>query len=281
MVADKGKISNKGVSSLKRKKEHRLVYEMIKEADLTLELLDARFPHRCRSLFLEELVADLEKPLLLCLTKTDIVPKELPKKWKKILQKDYPVIYVSAHARNGTSMLRKAIFRNSPIKATENNPLTICVVGYPNVGKSSLINVLAGRRSAPVSPQAGFTRSIRRVKIAPKLYMIDTPGISPTAHLSTNEKILLGAISPEEIIDPDIALDYIFSQVKKYNLIFYWEAYLKTSLDRPIEEILEVFARKRGLLGKGGSIRTLDAARVILHDYMKGKITYYEIPDNL
>ena len=206
-----------GPSALKRRKEHRLVYQMIQETDLTIQVLDSRFPNRCRSPAIEEIALSLKKPLINCLSKTDLIPLEVANKWKLYLGKDYPTIHLSSKERTGTKMLRRFIFRYSPFKPAPENPLTLCIVGYPNVGKSSLINVLAGRHSAPVSSKAGYTRTIRRVKITPKLYLVDTPGVSPTNTLELSEKVYLGAISPEDILDPDIIVNYLFDQAKKFN----------------------------------------------------------------
>ncbi|MHA1991934.1 MAG: GTPase [Candidatus Hodarchaeales archaeon] len=240
-----------GPSALKRRKEHRLVYSMIKDSDLTIQILDARYPHRCRSPAIEEIVSTLSKPILNCISKIDLVPKEIADKWKKILNKSLPTFYVSAKERMGTKVLRRMIFKHSPFTATPEHPLTICIVGYPNVGKSSLINVLAGRHSAPVSSKAGYTRTIRRVKITPKLYLIDTPGVAPIDSLELTEKVYLGSISPEDLMDPDLIVEYLFNQAKKFNQTESWEQYLKQSLEKPTEDILSQFAKQRGLITKG------------------------------
>ncbi|MFW9928764.1 MAG: GTPase [Candidatus Thorarchaeota archaeon] len=274
-------MSIQGPSSLKRRKEHRLVYEVIRESELTVQVLDARFPLRCRSLMIDEIVKSLEKPMIYCISKTDLIPQDLTLKWKKILSKHFPTVHISAKDRNGTTILRKKIFQNSPFHASPERPVTISIVGYPNVGKSSLINVLAGRHSAPVSPNAGYTRSIRKVKITPKLFLIDTPGVSPTDILTVNEKVYLGAISPEDIIDPDLVVEYLFKQAIAFHQQESWEIYLKTPLNNKFEDILEKFARSRGFISKGNQSSILEASRVIIRDFIKGKINYYENPDYL
>jgi ribosome biogenesis GTPase A len=213
-----------------------------------------------------------------CISKIDLVPKEIVNKWQKIINNILPTVSISAKERMGTKFLRRTIFKHSPFTATQEQPLTICIVGYPNVGKSSLINVLAGRHSAPVSSKAGFTRTIRRVKITPKLYLIDTPGVAPTDNLELTEKVYLGAISPEDILDPDIIVEYLFNQAKKFKQIEDWEHYLKQSLDNSPEEILTQFAKRRGLVVKGNEPLIQEAARIIIRDFSKGKIKYFEDP---
>jgi ribosome biogenesis GTPase A len=270
-----------GPSALKRRKEHRLVYSMIKDSDLTIQILDARYPHRCRSPAIEEIVSTLNKPILNCISKIDLVPKEIANKWKKLLSKSLPTIFISSKERMGTKILRRTIFKYSPFIATPEHPLTICIVGYPNVGKSSLINVLAGRHSAPVSSKAGYTRTIRRVKITPKLYLIDTPGVAPVDSLELTEKVYLGSISPEDLVDPDLIVEYLFNQAKKFNQTESWEHYLKQSLEKPTEDILSQFAKQRGLIAKGNEPLIPEAARVVIRDFSKGKIRYFEDPELL
>lgn len=267
-----------GTSGLRRRKEHRLVFNMIKESDLTIELLDARYPQRCRSARIEEFCVSKSKPLLIVINKSDLIPDSVAKKWKQLIKKDFPTVHISTTDRNGTTILRRAIFRYGGTDPSQENPMTVCIVGFPNVGKSSLINVLAGRKSAPVSSKANFTRSLRRVKITPKLYLIDTPGIAPTEILDDREKVYLSAVSPEDLDAPDIIVSYILKQAKLHNQAENFEKYFGTSLEETTQTILEKFAHKRGILGKGAVPNIQEAARVFIRDFGKGKIPYYEDP---
>src|SRR3989304_5838998 len=156
-----------GPAALRRRKEHRSVFEVILNSGLTSEILDARFPQRCRSRDLENYVMRKEKPLILCINKSDLIPSRAAEKWKEILSKDFPTVHLSVKDRNGTSVLRRMIFQHCRFDPTPDDPLTLSICGYPNTGKSSLINILSGRNAAPVSPLAGYTRALRKVKISP------------------------------------------------------------------------------------------------------------------
>ncbi|MHA2362442.1 MAG: GTPase [Candidatus Hodarchaeales archaeon] len=259
---------------LLRKKEHRLVFDMIKEADVTIQILDARFPHRCRSLVIESFAEKNRKPLICCINKTDLVPKKINQKWNAIISQDLPTVHISTVERLGTKIIRQKILRYSGKR-----PVVVCILGYPNVGKSSLINVLRGRKSAPTSIKAGYTRSLRKVVISPSITMFDTPGITPMENLSIEERVFLGTISPEDISDPDLICTLIFSQFKKQKLISSIEDYLDFPLEGSEEDILTKFAIKRGLFKKGKEPLIQEAARIIIRDFSKGKIKYYEDPD--
>ena len=271
-----------GTGSVRRRKEHRLVFDMVSEADITIEVLDARYPVRCRSRLLEDFARSKHKPLVLCINKSDLIPREVAAKWKEFFSRDFPTVHVSSHDRNGTTILRKTIFEAIigyfQGKPSEEHPLTACIVGYPNVGKSSLINVLSGRKAAPVSSHAGYTRTLRRVKVTPKLFLIDTPGVTPEDGLDVKEKVYLSTVNPEDLEDPDLIVDYLFQQAILFHQTEGFEQYLKCPLNVPTENILEQFALSRGMIRHGKGPQIEEAARIIIRDFCKGKISYYEDP---
>lgn len=260
---------------LRRRKEHREIFEMINESDVTIQVLDARFPQKCRNATIEEYAKSKDRQVICCINKADLIPHEIAEKWKKIISKDLPTVFISALDRQGTTFLRKQIRRFS-----EKKEALVCVVGYPNVGKSSIINVLRGKRAAPTSPIAGFTRHLRIVRITETLRLIDTPGIAPTDILSIEEEVFLGTISPEDISSPDIICTYIFDQFKKQHLEKEIENYLGTTIEQQIDDVLLFIARKRGLLRKNAEPQLEEAARIIIRDFIHGKIKYYEDPTN-
>lgn len=260
---------------LRRRKEHREIFEMINESDVTIQVLDARFPQKCRNATIEEFAKSKSKQIVCCINKTDLIPHEIAEQWKKIISKELPTVFISALDRQGTSFLRKNIRRFS-----EKKEALVCVVGYPNVGKSSIINVLRGKRSAPTSPIAGFTRHLRTVRITETLRLIDTPGIAPTDILSIEEEVFLGTVSPEDISNPDIICSYIFDQFKKEHLEKEIENYLGTTVQQTTDEVLHLYAKKRGLLRKNAEPQLDEAARIIIRDFMRGKIRYFENPLN-
>lgn len=260
---------------LRRRKEHREIFEMIKKADLTIEILDARFPQKCRSKTLEDFAKNKGKQVLCCINKADLVPKRINEKWKSIISRELPTVFISTNERQGTSKLRQQIQR----LGKNEGDLVICVFGFPNVGKSSLINVLKGKKSAPKSPTAGFTRHLRTVRISPKLVLIDTPGIAPRDGRSVEEEVFIGTISPEDITNPDSVCDFIFQKFLEQGLEVELESYLGISLKEPFDDILEFYAKKRGLIKKGGELLVDEAARIIIRDFMTGKVYYYEDPE--
>lgn len=124
---------------------------IVKKADIVLEVVDARIPEITRSRRLESLAEREGKEILLVINKADLVPKEVVEKWKKTFEKQgYPTVYISAKKRLGTRILRVKIK-----ELVERKHIVATVVGYPKVGKSSIINVLKGKHSASTSPIPG------------------------------------------------------------------------------------------------------------------------------
>lgn len=253
----------------------RLLARTIKNSDVVVEVVDIRDPMSTRSRKLESMVAALDKKLLIVLNKSDLVPLGVAEKWKRILSgMGYEVTYVSARMRLGTRILRSSIKALAPSK-----PFVAAVVGYPKTGKSSVINVLRGRKGASTSPipgSPGYTKSLQLLKVETGFYMIDTPGVIPVEG-GWPEAVIRGR-SPEELYDPVPPATALIERILKYNPRAFIEAYGIKSRDP--HEILEELARKRGWFYKSsGEPLIEEAARTIIRDYHKAKIRFYVPPE--
>jgi ribosome biogenesis GTPase A len=168
------------------------VLKVIDKSDIILEVLDARFPHWTRIPTLERIIKSKGKKLILVLNKCDMISKELAEKWKKELEKEYPCVFISAKYRMGTRFLRKKIKELAP-----KLPVIVGVVGLPNVGKSSLINILKGKTVCPVSSWAGFTKGEQIVKISKNIYLYDSPGVY-IEKFPEKQLLIIGSKNPEQ-----------------------------------------------------------------------------------
>ncbi|RLE56628.1 MAG: GTP-binding protein [Thermoprotei archaeon] len=248
----------------------RRVRRVIDDADVVLEVVDARDPEVTRCREVENTVRRLGKQLIIVINKADLIPRDVVEKWKEYLSQEHPTVYISAKERKGTRKLRIAIKAVAP-----RLPVKVAIVGYPNVGKSTIINVLKGRYSAPTSPVPGWTRGEQIVRIHTWLIVIDTPGVVPIP--SENADVVLRCmVPPEEIDDPvPIALELI-GKVLKYTPDAF-KTCLGVEGSEPME-ILENYARRRGFLLKGGKLNLEEAARSLIRDWQRGKLVYYYEP---
>ncbi|NPD89132.1 MAG: GTPase RsgA [Asgard group archaeon] len=254
-----------------------MVRRMINGSDVVVEVIDARFPSLSRAKRYENRVLkNRSKKLFVAMNKVDLVPNKVVQKWKSILNKEgIYVIPTSARERLSTTILR-----NSIISAVGKDffYITACFIGLPNTGKSSLINILKGRSSAPVSPIPGFTRALQVLRITTRLRIFDTPGVIPIK-LSLANQVLLGVIRPEKLPDYMKAAWALVHKIDQLNPGILSETY-EIEYDSP-PEFLEKFAEKRHKRKKGGGLDLETAAVIFMNEHInKARIPVWENPDD-
>src|SRR3990170_9012105 len=131
-----------------------MVKDVIKKADILLEVIDARFPDETRNSEVERDITRSNKPFIIVINKCDLVSKETIERTKSRLSKIAPAVFVSNKDRFGTTLLRHKILETAAIKGRD---ILVGSIGYPNTGKSSVINGVAGRHSAGTSSISGHT----------------------------------------------------------------------------------------------------------------------------
>ncbi len=253
-------------------REWQVVKSVIKRADVVFEVVDARDPMATRTREVERLAESLGKPLVIVINKADLVPREVMERWRKVLSREYLTIYLSARDRLGTRMLWKAARRASGGK----RPVVVAVVGLPNVGKSTIINVLRGRHSAGTSPVPGFTRDDKLVRAATWLKVIDTPGVVPRG--SEEELVIRSALRPESLEDPVPPAMKLIEKLRAKDPQVFLRTYGVD--DEDPYKLLEKIAERRKLLLKGGRLNVEEAARIVIRDWQTGKLVVYFTPED-
>ena len=251
-----------------------LIDQVISEADIILEVLDARFIEKTRNVELENKIKSLGKVLIYIFNKSDLVDINKIK-----LEEDYgdlkPSLFFSSTNRKGSATLVRMIkIQVKKIKKdAEKDAVNIGVIGYPNTGKSSMINLLAGRAVSRTSSEAGFTKGIQKIKIFSGVYLIDTPGIIPIEEKTYgNRKLLakhakIGATTWYKAKDPDVI---VFEIMKEYPGIL--EAHYNIPADGDVEVLIEKLGRRLSYLKKGNEVDEDRTAKHILRQWQEGKI---------
>jgi len=175
-------------------------------------------------------------------------------------------VFVSAKKHLGTSKLReKILITASRLNLTAK--VRVGVLGYPNVGKSSIINALKGRGSAKTSSISGFTKHIQKIRTS-KIILLDTPGVIPYKEHDLLKHNIIGTIDHNKEKNPDIIAVSLMETFPGVIEKFYG---VKISLDK--EVTLEDIAIKRNFVKKGSKPDFLRASKMILNDWQTGKIT--------
>ncbi len=244
--------------------------KVIKKADLIIEVVDARFPIDSRNFELERMIKKLGKKYMIVINKADLVPEEFLKKATAKISKEVPTIYFSSTKRKGTRKVATTIN-----KLRHNKSVKIGVIGYPNVGKSSIINILKGKHSAPTAAKPGSTKGVQFLKISSNILLIDTPGVVPIK--GKKSAFLRGAIPIEQVDNIEDSTMSLLSKFVKMGVA----DKIKEKYGIPIgnlDDFLERFAKRYNYVKKGNIPDTERAARKIYQDWIKGNLRVWWMP---
>jgi nuclear GTP-binding protein len=231
----------------------------------------------------------------------DLVPREVIEQWLKYLRQEFPTIAFKASTQSqrqhtghlvtdsnyqirdelatpstclgGTALLAllKNYCRNVDIKTS----IRVGVIGYPNVGKSSLINSLKRSRVCGVAATPGFTKAVQEVHLDQHIKLIDCPGIVFANLQDDNTGLLLrNCMRVDQLNDPIEAVDIILKRCSQEDLMRWYSI---STFDNAVS-FLDQLARLRGKLKKGGAVDTVAMARTVLHDWNRGKLAFYTLP---
>lgn len=259
------------------KRIYNELFKVIDSSDVLLQVVDVRDPMGTRSSYLETYLKK-EKPfkhLVIILNKCDLVPVQVTKAWVKILSKEYPTLSFRASTSNpfGKSDLI-GLFRQFVNLHKDKKQISIGIVGYPNVGKSSLINALKAKKVCEVAPIAGETKVWQYISLMKGLYLIDCPGVVHPQNESDTDIVLKNVVRIENIQDPE---SHIGEILKRVDSAFIKKHYKVGEWEDPID-FLEQLARRMGKLSKGGHADTNTTARMVLNDWQRGRLPYFVRP---
>ncbi|KAL4729912.1 nuclear GTP-binding protein nug1 [Fusarium chlamydosporum] len=304
-----------------RKTYDRVFKQVVEQADVVLYVLDARDPEGTRSREVERQVmaaAAGGKRLILVINKVDLIPPKVLRDWLVYLRRYFPTLPLrasgaapNAHTFNhrdltvqSTSATLFKALKSFAASRQLKRAVSVGVIGYPNVGKSSVINALLSRMSGkggssskacPAGAEAGVTTSIRSVKIDSKLTLLDSPGVVFPSSSSTQSAglvslknateahahlVLLNAVPPKQIDDPIPAVTLLLKRLsaspdlmQKLTNVYDIPALLPNRADGDVTtDFLVQVARKRGRLGRGGVPNLAAAAMTVVTDWRDGRI---------
>ncbi len=263
----------------------REIGDAIRKCDVIVELVDARLPASSRNPMLEKLAA--EKPVLTLFTKSDLADPEVTEAWLDAWDGPRPLALVMSE-RKSVARIPARCRELAPHRGGPGRTLRILVVGIPNVGKSTLINTLTGKRVAKVGDRPAVTRRAQRVELDHDLSIFDSPGVLwPKLDDQDGARRLAasGAVGENAFELIDVAGWAVCFVAETYPALFearydpdetVAEIFARTSADpedatRAVE-LLEAVGRRRGALRSGGRVDLDRAADVFLRDLRAAKI---------
>ncbi|AEB99852.1 ribosome biogenesis GTPase YlqF [Selenomonas sputigena] len=262
------------------KKARELVEENLKLVDVVVELLDARIPAASSNPMLREIIGD--KPRVVALNKRDLADENMTRRWLEHFRaKKIPAVALDSVSGKGMKELltlieREAKYRTERLvsKGVAARKARVMILGIPNVGKSSLINRLAGAAKAKTADKPGVTRAKQWIRIGADVDLLDTPGIlwpkfeDPRVGLKL---AFTGAVN-DEIYDLESVAHLLLATLRRDHQERLQERFkFKEALPETTEGLMDAIGRKRGCLLKGGRIDFEKVQHILLAEFRMGK----------
>lgn len=272
-------------------KTRRQMAEDLKLVDAVCEIVDARIPISSRNPDIDSICGN--KPRLVILNRLDLADPDTTNRWANYFRKQgIAAVATDCKSRKGIANFTPAVQQllSEKIQRNANKGMTkalrIMIVGIPNVGKSTLINQISGRKGAKAENRPGVTRGKQWVLVDKDLLLLDTPGILWPKFDDPNVGLMLaytGAVK-EDVIDLEELSCRLMELLWKRYPDKVKERYgIEAEPDTPGWELLEAAAKKRGFLLARGEINTERMAKVLIDEFRAGKLGRFtlEAPEDL
>lgn len=283
LVTEDSGVRNEAQEEIYKKGQSKRIwgelYKVIDSSDVIVQVLDARDPMGTRSPHIEAYLKK-EKPwkhLIFVLNKCDLVPTWATKRWVAVLSQDYPTLAFHASLTNpfGKGAFIQLLRQFGKLH-TDKKQISVGFIGYPNVGKSSIINTLRSKKVCSVAPIAGETKVWQYITLMRRIFLIDCPGVVYPSEDSETDIVLKGVVQVEKIKAPE---DHIGAVLERAKPEYISKTY-KIETWENAEDFLEKLAFRTGKLLKGGEPDLQTVGKMVLNDWQRGRIPFFVKPPN-
>ncbi|XP_051577874.1 nucleolar GTP-binding protein 2 [Myxocyprinus asiaticus] len=253
------------------------LYKVIDSSDVIIQVLDARDPMGTRSQSIETYLKKEKswKHLIFVLNKCDLIPTWVTKRWVAVLSQEYPTLAFHASLTNsfGKGSLIQLLRQFGKLHS-DKKQISVGFIGYPNVGKSSVINTLRSKKVCNVAPLAGETKVWQYITLMRRIFLIDCPGVVYPSEDSETDIVLKGVVQVEKIRNPE---DHIRAVLERAKSEYIQKTYRIPSWSSA-EDFLEKLAFRTGKLLKGGEPDLPTVSKMVLNDWQRGRIPFFVKP---
>jgi nuclear GTP-binding protein len=300
-VAQDGLAKKQSLGQQSRRAYLSTLRKVIDTSDIILQVLDARDPMgtRIHPSIEETILSHYDKKMILVLNKIDLIPKEAVSGWLNFLRRSRPTVAMKCGTNikenvgrevdcNGALSSSSGVGVEGLLGLLKNYSrtsggggktcVTVGIIGYPNVGKSSILNTLKRSRAVGVSPRPGFTTTMQEVVLDRNLRLVDSPGVvfDDTANVNGAECMLRNCVDADSVEDPIPAVEALLKRCTTESLMMTYSIPAFPKGDVMI--FLAMIAKRNGKVLKGGIPDKNMAARGVLKDWNSGKIPFYTRP---
>jgi len=250
------------------------IREILPQIDLIIEILDARIPFSSQNPMLETLRGN--KPCIKLLSKSDLADPGLTRQWQHYLERERGVktLAYSSEQIDRIRQIPDLCHKMLPSKEAGDKLAQTLIIGIPNVGKSTLINILAGRTIAKTGNEPAVTKMLQRIDIGSNIILLDTPGMLWPNLDNKNSGYRLavtGAIKDTAIKHDDIAF-FAAEYLLEHYADFLKARFQLAQLPESEEELLNIIGRQRGCLRSGGHVDIDKASKLLLSELRTGTL---------
>lgn len=253
------------------------LYKVIDSSDVVIQVLDARDPMGTRSKSIEAYLKKEKswKHLIFVLNKCDLIPTWVTKRWVALLSQEYPTLAFHASLTNsfGKGSLIQLLRQFGKLH-TDKKQISVGFIGYPNVGKSSVINTLRSKKVCNVAPLAGETKVWQYITLMRRIFLIDCPGVVYPSEDSESDIVLKGVVQVEKIKNPEEHIGAVLERAKPE----YIQKTYRIPTWSSAEDFLEKLAFRTGKLLKGGEPDLSTVSKMVLNDWQRGRIPFFVKP---
>lgn len=255
-------------------KANREMTEVLPQVDLIIELLDARLPYSSQNPSIAKLTAEI--PCIKVLSKSDLADPVETQRWQEYFERESSVktLPTTLEQADKAQKLLQLCEKLVPQHSTKKSKLTAMITGIPNVGKSTLINAVAGRYVAKTGNEPAITKGLQKIRISDNIIFLDTPGILwPKIHNENSSYRLAasGAIRDTAMEVEDVAMYLSAYLISSYPDLLA-QRYEIATLPGTEFEFLELLGARRGALRSGGQVDLEKVSSILVNEFRAGKL---------